>query len=124
MSQEPANCNEYNKTNKFATTIALPKQSSDMGKEDRQLVVLAFLAEHGLALPQRAIFRNLKLHHGITFGYGSVDNYLDSFVEEGWARRVDPTELENRELVDLPGGKHNRAYYIITDEGREHIRDS
>ena len=124
MSQESANCNEYKKFNKSATSILHPKQPADMGKEDRQFVVLAFLAEHGLALPQRAIFRNLKLHHGITFGYGSVDNYLDSFVEKGWARRVDPTELENRELVDLPGGKHNRAYYIITDEGREHIRDS
>jgi len=124
MPQESAYCNVYHKNEKFAKAIQFAKQLGDMAKEDRQLIVLAFLAEHGLALPQRAIFRNLKLHHGITFGYGSVDNYLDSFVEEGWARRVDPTELENRELVDLPGGKHNRAYYIITDEGREHIRDS
>lgn len=101
-----------------------PEQSkkSDMTKEDRRRVVLRFLADHNLALPQRAIFRNLRLHHAITFGYSSVDNYLDEFVEEGLCRRVDPTALEEeRELADMPTGKEHRAYYIITDEGRAYL---
>jgi hypothetical protein len=91
----------------------------DMTREDRRRIVLQFLADHGLALPQRVIYRNLKLHQGITFGYSTVDNYLDDFVEEGLVRRINPKDLDDlpAELIDMPGGKKNRAYYIITEAG-------
>lgn len=95
----------------------------NMTKEDRRLQVLQFLAEYGLALPPRAIYRNLRLHYNITFGYSSVNNYLDAFVDEGLCDRVDPSKLEDRELVSMPPGKKNRAYYIITEEGKEELTD-
>ncbi|SDJ32917.1 hypothetical protein SAMN05216226_102153 [Halovenus aranensis] len=94
-----------------------------MAKEDRQQQVLQFLAEYDLALPPRAIYRNLRLHYNITFGYSSVDNYLDEFVEEGLCDRVDPEKLEERELVSLPSGRTHRAYYIITEKGRDKLSD-
>jgi Fe2+ or Zn2+ uptake regulation protein len=97
--------------------------NADMAKEDRRRVVLQFLAEHRLALPPRSIFRNLRLHHNITFGYSTLDNYLDEFADEGLVRRVDPGSLENRELTDLPRGKQNRAYYIITEAGLDYLSE-
>lgn len=95
-----------------------------MAAEDRQRIVLEFLSEYPLALPQKVIYRNLKLHRSITFQYSTVDNYLDEFAEEGWVRRIDPKELDDlpTHLVDLPGGKKNRSYYIITEEGRETLQ--
>jgi hypothetical protein len=103
-------------------TMVEQANHSDMTKEDRKRVVLRFLVEHGLALPPLAIHRNLKFHQAITFGRASVDNYLEEFVEDGFVRRVDPDKLNERELVDIPGGRENRAYYIATEEGREHLR--
>ena len=100
------------------------KHPPSMAKEDRKRRVLEFLNEYRLALPQRAIFRNLCFRYGITFGYSSVDNYLDEFVEEGRCRRVDPDALEDRELADISSGRQNRAYYIITDEGIEYIQNN
>lgn len=114
---------DCNHSDMSGETIMSDRQNSNMGKEDRRRVVLQFLSEHGLALPQGAIYRNLRLHHNITFSYSSVDNYLDSFVDEGLCRRVDPKPLEDRELVDMDRGKENKAYYIITEKGREYIND-
>lgn len=101
--------------------ITTPPEYSDVTKEDRRDQVLKFLEEHRLALPQRAIYRNLRLHYGITFGYSSVDNYLDEFVEEGLCRRVNPKKLDERKLVDMPSGKNQPAYYIITEDGIDKV---
>jgi len=86
--------------------------------------VLRFLNEHKLALPQGVIFRNLRYHYGITFGYSSVDNYLDQFVEEGLCRRVDPQKLEDRETADLPQGADKKGYYVITEKGRNRLENT
>lgn len=91
-----------------------------MGKEDRRQIVLQFMAEHGLALPPKAIFRNLRVHRRIPFGDATVDNYLEDFVEEGLVRRVDPKRMADFEVADVKD-EDRRAYYIITDEGREYI---
>jgi len=122
MASGSRNSLSCTKNDRIGTVIPDKRAPSRMGKQDRKMVVLGFLAELGLALPQGAIYRNLCIHHGITFGYGAIDNYLDEFVEDGYCRRLDPEALEERELADMPRGKHNRAYYIITDAGRDHVR--
>jgi len=99
----------------------IPKQPKNDVME-RKDIILRFLANHQLALPQMVIFRNLKFHQEITFSYSTVDNKLDESAEEGLVRRVDPKKLEDGQLVDLPGGKDNRSYYIITEKGREYVQ--
>lgn len=93
----------------------------DMTSEQRREVVLSFLAEHGLALKPKSIYRNLRFHHRITFGDETVKNILKELDEEGHARRIDPSALEKGDLVDLPEGE-GRGAYIATEEGRDHLR--
>lgn len=89
-----------------------------MTVQDRREIVLAFLSEHNLALKPIDIYRNMRLHYRITFGAETVRRILDELVELGYARRVDPERLEDRELVDLPEGK-GRGAYVVTDEGKD-----
>jgi repressor of nif and glnA expression len=95
--------------------------ADDMTKEERKRVVLQFLEEHPLALTPTLIFRNLKLHRGITFGRRSVDTYLREMTENGLLMRVEPDPLDNGKLVEAEKGK--KAYYIITESGRDELRD-
>jgi len=108
------------KLNNSGNNISSLSEIEDMGKTERRQIVLEFLAEYELALPQGVIYRNLRYLYGITFSYGSVDGYLDEFVSEGLVRRVEPAGLENRQLVDLSEGQGS-AYYIITEEGRSYL---
>ena len=90
----------------------------DMAPEARRHEVLTFLSEYPLALKPSTIHRNMCLHRHITFGQETVLNILQERTESGDLRRVDPTELPNRRLVDLDPGE-GRGVYIITEQGRE-----
>ncbi len=80
------------------------------------------MSEYDLALPPKAIHRNIRLKWNATFGYSSVHNYLNEFVEEGLAVRVEPAPLENREIVEVEANE-SRAYYMVTDEGKEYVTE-
>jgi len=95
-------------------------ENSGMTKEDRRRVLLEFMSEYDLALPPKAIYRNIRLKWNATFSYSSIHNYLDEFVEEGLALRVEPEPLSAREVVEVESGE-SRAYYMITDKGREYV---
>lgn len=85
-----------------------------MGKQERKLVVLQFMAEYGLALPPKAIYRNLRLLEEITFSERSVENYLDEFVAESLINRIDPDRMEDVELATMPPEEtQRRAYYYL-----------
>lgn len=92
-----------------------------MTKAERKRLVLQFMEEHPLALTPKLLFRNLKLHRGITFGEASVLNYLQELDHEGLIVRVKKEELDNGKIVEAD--KDDRAYYIITDAGRDSLRD-
>jgi DNA-binding PadR family transcriptional regulator len=98
------------------------RDSGDMGKEERKELVLQFLGEHPLALRPIDVFRNLRLHRQITFSSDSVERYLDEFVDEGLVTRVNPHALEDAKIEEA--GTGDRAYYIITDKGRNEIQNS
>lgn len=109
----------------FEQIKAVNRQSADcdcMGKDDRRDLVLGFMAEHSLALPPTAWYRNLRIHRTVTFGKDSLRNYLDEFVEEGLAARVDKEALDNGEVRPISEDEY-RAYYIITDKGQERVND-
>lgn len=93
------------------------KDPDDMTKRERKEVVLRFMAEHGLALPPRAIYRNLKVNHSITFQPKTVENYLDEFLEDGLVSRVDPKALDDGRISELREDADRRAYYIVTADG-------
>jgi hypothetical protein len=92
----------------------------DMGKEDRRRVVLDFMGEYPVALRPAEIYRNLRYHRRITFSKESVDNYIEEFVEEGLVLRVKPQSLEMGQIEEAPPDQ--RAYYIISEEGQEHLQ--
>lgn len=93
-----------------------------MGKEERRQVVLSFLNEHPLALPPKIIYRNLRLHRQITFSEDSVENYLEEFVEEGLVDRIEKEPLDDGR-IEQADDDYSRAYYLITDEGRNYADD-
>jgi hypothetical protein len=93
-----------------------------MTKEERQDVVLRFMAEHGLALPPRLVYRNLKVTEGITFGPRTVENYIREFEKDGLVARVDPSALDEGDVETLDTHENGRrAYYMITEDGRDRI---
>jgi hypothetical protein len=108
---------------KSVVTIPPAPDWGDMGKEERVRVVLEFLAEHGLALPPRAIFRNLRFHQNITFSLQSVENYLEELSNDGYVERVNPAALEKRQVEEVPADNSMKAYYVVTEAGRQHLRD-
>jgi hypothetical protein len=95
-----------------------------MGVDDRKRVVLEYMADTGAALPPKALYRNLRFHRNATFSYSAMNNYLVDFVRDGYARRVEKEPLEDRKLVDIPLDEEGRAYYIITEAGRDQLRSS
>jgi len=79
--------------------------------------VLTFLAETRLALPPKALFRNLRLQENATFSEKSLNNYLAELDAEGFVRRVDPEAIEQRNIIEV--GDDERGYYLITEAGVE-----
>jgi hypothetical protein len=96
-------------------------QSDSMVKSERKREVLQFLEEHPLALPLSALYRNLRLHRSITFGKETMRLYMNEFVEDRLVARLDMGALEDGKIEEAP--ESDRAYYIITDAGRAHLRD-
>lgn len=93
-----------------------------MPPKERERLVLEFLAEHGIPLPPKAIYRGLKVERDITFAYRTVQNILGRLNEEGHVMRVDKDALDEGRIRPLPEGETDRrTYYFITDEGRERI---
>ena len=121
MSQPVDKLSDSIKSDSFNGIMDDLANIEDMTSEQRREVVLSFLAEHGLALKPKSIYRNLRFHHRITFGDETVKNILKELDEQGHARRIDPSALEKGDLVDLPEGE-GRGAYIVTEEGRDHLR--
>lgn len=76
-----------------------------MTKAERERVILEFLAEHGLMLPLRTIYENLKREKGITFSQRTVKRRLEELQERGLVSKRDI----------------GTGYWEITDEGRAHL---
>lgn len=114
-------CGNSHESDNSGAVIGLETNPDDMTKEDRRRIVLLALADHGWAMPPSVIFRNLKFHQDITFEQRSLTTYLDEFVEEGLVRRIDPKKLPEKELTDLDEGSDRRAWYIITEDGRDYL---
>ena len=101
-----------------------PKQSShnmsDMPKPEAKRLVLEFMHEYDVPMPPKVLHRSLRLKSNFTYSDETLLNYLGELVESGAVSRVDPQALEQRELVPTDDSDL-RAYYVITDAGRERI---
>lgn len=92
-----------------------------MTKEERRLLVATFLEEYGLALPPKAIYRNLRLEYKVTFSLSTLRTYLEELAEQGLIRRVEPEDIEEGKLINIPLASSKKSYYIICDQGREYV---
>jgi hypothetical protein len=95
---------------------------ADMPKSEAKDTVLEFLAEYDLALPPAAIYRNLRLKYRFPFTDETLLTYLGELVEDGLIERIDPDELENREVVPVDD-TNRRCYYIISKEGVRYLSE-
>jgi len=117
---------EANKTNNMPSNG--DKEGANDGEgmppEERREEVLDFLAEHGIALPPKAIFRGLKLERGINFSYSTVKNALADLERAGHVSRVDKEALDDGEIETISGDTSSRrAYYLVTEAGRDHLKN-
>jgi len=95
------------------------EDKTDVAKEDRKHRVLAFLVDSGMALPRKALFRNLKFQ-GADFSDSSLKNYLAELREESLVERVDAKAFAEGQVTpsdDDPG------YWLATKDGVERIEE-
>lgn len=76
-----------------------------MTKAERERVILEFLAETGLALPQKPLYVNLNREREITFSQKTLKRRLDNLSDRGLIRQLDI----------------GNGYYEITTSGREFL---
>jgi repressor of nif and glnA expression len=76
-----------------------------MTKAERERVILEFLAEHGLILPLRPLYENLKREKDITFSQRTVKRRLEDLQERRLVNRIDM----------------GTGYWEITEEGRDYL---
>lgn len=77
-----------------------------MPREDREDLILEYLAECDMALPLRPIYVNLKRDRDITFSQRTVKRRLESLVDRDLV-----------EKLDIGNG-----YYVVSDRGRAYLR--
>ncbi|MBX0297000.1 hypothetical protein [Haloarcula nitratireducens] len=114
MAKTRNNCPVSKKYDRFSNVIAQGyEKQSVASKEERKQRVLEFMEETRLALPKRALYRNLA-YRGVDFGEGSLKNYLGELREEGLIERIDAENYENGNLVI---SDEDPGYWVITGEG-------
>jgi hypothetical protein len=114
-------CELSSENDSFGEYKAVTEDSEDMAKEDRVAQLLEVMADVGSPLPSKALYLNARLR-GARFSRRTVDGYLAELRDRGLVRRVDPDAMENGDLVDA-GDDVYRAYWIISEDGLEHISD-
>jgi len=72
-------------------------------------------------MPPLVIYRNLRLHRGMRVRDETIRNYLSELADEGLVLRVEKAELDDGDLVEAD--PDDRAYYIISEKGREYLRN-
>jgi len=93
-----------------------------MPPEERRQAVLEFMADHGIALPPKAIFRGMKVERGIHFSYRTVQTILSELEEKGMVARVNKEALDDGDIEPIPEDEAGRrAYYMITMDGRREV---
>jgi len=92
-----------------------------MVKSERKELLLEFMSEHPLAMSPVMLYRNLRIHRDLRVGKETVKNYLQEMAEEGLVLRIDKQALDDAEIREAD--PDDRAYYIISDAGRDSIGD-
>lgn len=100
-------------------TLTEDSNDENMTKDERMDVILQYMEEHPLALPPTVLYRNLRIYRNLYVTDETVKNYLEEMAEKGWVKRVRKEPLDDGVIEDA--GSDDRAYYIITDEGRKHV---
>ncbi len=85
-------------------------------------LVLIFLHQHGLPLPPVVIHRGLQVENTLAPSHRTIMRILDELTENGEIMRCDLDALDDGRIEPLaPGEDPDRAWYFITDAGRERI---
>jgi len=86
-------------------------------------VILVFLYETDLPLRPKSIYGGLIDQQSITFSYRTVQNKVKDLYEAGDIKKVKIDEGAG-EIVDVaPDESYRRAYYRITEQGRERVEN-
>ncbi len=98
-----------------------PDEADGVAPADRERKVLEFIAEHGFPMPPIVIYRGMRFREDVTFGYSATKDIIERLVDFGELMPVEKDPIEHREIVELPQDTDARAYYWITDKGRERV---
>lgn len=109
-----------NQSDKSGADNNSPLEDGGVPQKDSREIVLEFLLEHDYPHQPKDIYGGLIYQGDITFSYRTVQNAVSELVEKGQLRKV---EIDEKEGVvrELPIDTRKRAYYVITDKGRERV---
>jgi len=114
-----SDCPEVNNPDKFVAPITHPVLMGDVDKAERKDFIIEFLEETRVALPRKALYRNLA-YRKADFSDSSLKNYLGELREEGLVERIDAKKFANGTVQisdDDPG------YWIITKQGVQSVEE-
>jgi len=96
-------------------------QLTNMPQLSSEEVILTFLYETDLPLRPKSIYGGLIDHQDITFSYRTVQNKIRDLHEAEDIKKVKIDDSKG-EIVDVASDEdYRRAYYKITDQGRERV---
>jgi len=101
--------------------ITSGQEHQGMVKSERKQLLLEFMSEYPLAMSPVMLYRNLRIHRDLRVGKETVKNYLQEMAEEGLVLRIDKQALDGAKIKEAD--PDDRAYYIISDAGRDAIGD-
>ncbi len=97
----------------------------DVPPETRENAVLAFLLDHGFAMPPAVIYRGMKATENIHFSKRTVENILKRMHERGYVMRCDKDALNEGRIKPLPeDAEDRRTYYYVTDAGTRRLAEA
>jgi hypothetical protein len=93
--------------------------TDQMAREDRKELLLEVLADTGAVMPALVLLRNAKLR-GARFEISVTRTYLNELLDEGLVRKIDPEQLDDRNLVDV-GSTTDTGYWMATEAGLHRV---
>lgn len=123
MSNSTPNQRHSYTTGIASNNFTLLTQVTNMPQLSSEEVILVFLYETDLPLRPKSIYGGLIDQQSITFSYRTVQNKVKDLYEAGDIKKVKIDEGAG-EIVDVaPDESYRRAYYRITEQGRERVEN-
>lgn len=100
----------------------MPDKRENVPEVPKEMIILRFMAENEMPVKPKEIYGGLIHQRDISFSYRTVQGKLKDLLTEGLVQRVQIDDTEGV-VKSIGDSDDKRAYYLITDEGRERVAE-